>query len=94
MITEKMTFEGKTISLDGGSFYECHFKGCTLIFNGVLPVTMDACSFDDCKWQFSGPAQNTIGFMQALYAGGAKDLIENTFLNIRGKKVGPGPMLH
>lgn len=94
MIAEKTTFEGKTIVLDGGSFYVCQFKGCTLIFNGVLPVTMDGCSFDNCKWQFSGPAQNTIGFMQALYTGGAKDLIENTFQNIRGKKAGSGPMLH
>ena len=94
MITEKMTFEGKTIVLDGGSFYACYFKSCTLNFNGVLPVAMHECSFDDCKWQFSGPAQNTIVFMQALYAGGAKDLIENTFQNIRGETVEQGPTLH
>ena len=95
MIAEKMTLEGKTIILDGGSFYACQFKGCTLIFNGVLPVVMERCSFDgDCKWQFSGPAQNTIVFMQALYAGGAKDLIENTFRNIRGESVEQGPTLH
>ncbi len=94
MITEKMAFEDKTIVLDGGSFYECHFKGCTLIFNGVLPVTMDACSFDDCKWQFSGPVNNTIVFMQALYASGAKELLENVFQVIRGEKIEHGPTLH
>ncbi len=94
MITEKMTFESKTIVLDGSSFYTCQFKGCTLIFNGVLPVTMDGCSFDNCIWQFSGPAQNTIQFMQALYAVGGKDLIENTFRNIRGENIEHGPTLH
>ena len=94
MITEKMTFEGKTIVLDGGSFYTCQFKGCTLIFNGILPVTMDTCSFDNCNWQFSGPAQNTITFMQAFYASGGKDLIENTFRAIRGEDIEHGPTLH
>ena len=94
MIAEEMAFEGKTIVLDGGSFYACQFKNSTLIFNGVLPVAMDGCSFDNCKWQFSGPAQHTIGFMQALYAGGAKDLIENTFRIIRGDNIEDGPALH
>ncbi len=94
MIAEKMAFEDKTIVLDGGSFYACKFKNCTLIFSGVLSVTMDGCSFDDCEWQFSGSAENTIRFMQALYAGGAKELIENTFRNIRGEDIEPGPTLH
>ena len=94
MIAEKLTFEDKSIVLDGGSFYSCQFKGCTLIFNAVLPVTLDGCSFDDCIWKFSGAAQNTVGFMQALYAGGAKDLIENTFRKIRGETVEQGPTLH
>ena len=94
MITEKMAFEGKTIVLDGSSFYECQFKGCTLIFNGVLPVTIDACSCDGCKWQFSGPAQNTIAFMQALYASGIKELLEDIIRVIRGENVEHGPVLH
>ncbi len=94
MIAENMTFEDKIIVLDGGSFYTCKFKGCTLKFSAVLPVIIDGCSFENCKWQFSGPAQNTIAFMQALYAGGAKDLIENTFRNIRSENVEQGPTLH
>ncbi len=94
MIAEEMTFEGKTVVLDGGSYYACQFKNCTLIFNGVLPVTMDKCSFDNCNWQFSGPAQNTIGFMRGLYTGGAKDLIENIFRNIRGENIENEPALH
>ena len=94
MIAENMTFTGKTIALDGSSFYACDFTDCTLIYNGLLPVTMDGCSFDDCNWQFSGAASNTVGFMKALYAGGAKDLIEATFQNIRGKTPGRGPLLH
>ncbi len=94
MIAEKMAFEGKNIVLDGGSFYACQFNRCKLIYNGMMAVTFDECSFDNCEWQFAGPALNTIGFMQALYAVGAKDLIENTFQNIRGETVEQGPALH
>ncbi len=94
MIAEEMVFEGKTIVLDGGSFYACQFNRCKLIYNGMMPVTMDKCSFDNCEWQFAGPALNTIGFMQALYTGGAKDLIENIFRTIRGENVEQGLSLH
>ena len=94
MIAEKMAFEGKKIVLDGGSFYACQFKSCTLIYNGMMPVTMDGCSFDNCEWQFAGPALNTFNFMQALYVSGAKDLIENIFRNVRGENVEQGPILH
>ena len=93
MIAEETVFEGKTIALDGGSFYACEFKSCTLIFSGLLPVVMDGCSFDNCKWQFSGPAQQTTAFMGSLYAGGAKDLIENLFREIRGENVEQEPVL-
>lgn len=93
MIAEKMAFEGKKIVIDGGSFYTCQFKSCTLIYNGMMPVTMDGCSFDDCNWEFGGSALNTLVFMKALYKSGAKDMIENAFRNIRGEKVERGPAL-
>ena len=93
MIADKMKFKGKKIVLDGGSFYHCKFDGCILVFSGLLPVTLDNNSFNNCSWEFSGPASDTIAFMTALYASGAKDLIENTLQNIRGQKAGPGPTL-
>ena len=94
MIAEDRTFKGRKISIDGGSFHSCTFEKCTLVFSGYLPVTLDGCNFDDCKWEFTGPAMNTIGFMKALYAVGATQLIENTFGQIRGKEAGSGPTLH
>ncbi len=93
MIAEKKTFKGRTISLDGGSFYSCKFDGCNLVFGGYLPVTLEGSSFNNCEWSFTGPALNTMGFMKALYAAGATDLIENTYRQIRGEEPG-GPILH
>ena len=93
MIADNITFKGKKIVLDGGSFYNCEFDRCILVFNGLLPVTLEGCSFNDCSWEFRGPAANTLGFMKALYQGGATDLIENTLQGIRGKPTGQGPTL-
>ena len=93
MIAENAVFKGRKITIDGGSFYSCQFVGCTLVFSGLMPPTLEGCNFNACSWQFSGPASNTIAFMTALYAGGAEDVIENTFRNIRGQKAGPGPTL-
>ncbi len=93
MIADNTTFKGKSVILDGGSFYNCEFDGCILVFNGLLPVTLEGCSFNNCSWEFSGPARNTVNFMKALYESGATDLIENTFQDIRGEPTGRGPTL-
>ncbi len=93
MIAENTTFKGRKINIDGGSFYSCQFDGCTLVFSGLMPATLDDCDFNNCSWEFNGPASNTIVFMKAFYAGGGKELIENIFQNIRGQSTGPGPTL-
>ena len=93
MIAENATFKGRKINIDGGSFYSCQFDGCTLVFSGLMPATLEGCNFKNCFWKFSGPASNTIAFMTALYSSGAADVIESTLENIRGKKGDPGPTL-
>ena len=93
MIAENAVFKGRKITIDGGSFYSCKFDGCTLVYSGLMPATLEDCNFNACSWEFSGPALNTISFMTALYAGGGKILIENTLQKIRGETAGPGPTL-
>ena len=94
MIVEKQTFKARKISLDGGEFYSCTFDKCNLVFSGYLHVTLEDCTFKDCKWTFAGPAENTTEFMRGLYEQGAKNLIENIFRTIQGQQPGPGPTLH
>jgi hypothetical protein len=85
LFARKQKFENVTIFLDGSSFVECTFDNCTLIYSGLLPVALDTSSFNNCRWEFSGAAQNTVGLMAALYGSGEQELIEATFDNIRGK---------
>ena len=85
MFARKQKFENVTIFLDGSSFIECTFENCTLIYSGLLPAALNTSSFKNCRWEFSGAAQNTVGFMADLYRAGAQELIEATFDNIRGK---------
>jgi hypothetical protein len=91
MIARNQTFENITISLDGGSFYECTFSGCRLQFSGLLPVVLIGGAFKDCTWEFTGAATTTVLFMTALYKAGARDLIEGTFSTIRGEQT-TGPI--
>ncbi len=84
MIAKGQTFTNTKIALDGANFDSCKFDRCVLVYSGLLPVTLQSNSFVDCRWEFSGPAANTVGFMQALYNGGAKELIERTLDAIRG----------
>lgn len=61
------------------------------MYGGTGPVSLVGCTFRDVSWAFVGPAQNTLHFMAALYQGGAKDLIENTFNLIRQGKIAKQP---
>ncbi len=94
MIARGQIIKDTRICLDGASFYECRFQRCRLIFSGLLPVTLEGCTFDNCSWEFSGPAQNTLSFMTMLYTQGAKDLIESTFAHIKGAKADPEGKKH
>jgi len=88
MIARDESFNDMTICLDGATFIGCKFDRCRLTFSGVLAVNLEKNEFNECIWEFSGPAQNTIGFMTLLYSGGAKELIESTFKNIQTGTIG------
>lgn len=83
MIAIGQHFKGVKISLDGGTFKDCQFESCVLLYSGLLPVTLTGNSFKGCAWEFAGAARNTVDFMRALYVGGGKDLIEANISAIR-----------
>lgn len=88
MLASKQEFKEMAIHLDGSSFEYCNFEGCTLIFNGVMPPYLKGNSFKDCKWEFAGNADMTLGYIAALYHGGMKDFVEQTFDSIRRSSPG------
>src|SRR3990172_11054774 len=82
---ENIVFENRSVSLDGESFYRCIFRRCLMKFSAIVPVTMLGCEFDNCEWAFDGPASLAMNFLSQLYqeGEGGKNLVENTFENIR-----------
>jgi hypothetical protein len=87
MIAYDQTYTDAKIHLDGASFYRCRFERCEIVINGYAGCHLVEPLFVDCTWTVSGPAQNTLQLLSALYAVGATALIEATFDGIRGKKV-------
>ena len=80
------TYEGGTVQLDNNEFIRCKFQKCRLVFGGTGPVSMVECEFIEVSWEFTGPAQNTLVFLRAMYHGmgdGGEKLVESTFDNIR-----------
>lgn len=69
--------------LDGNEFLDCTFENAELVFGARGPVGLSGCQFINCRWTFDGPAADTLSFLSALYRGGARDLVESTFMNIK-----------
>ncbi len=76
----------KQITLDGNRFVDCEISNCVLVYKGgVLPVLRD-CQINDCQWNFSDQAANTLQFMAAMYNGmgmGGMEIVDQTIINIR-----------
>jgi hypothetical protein len=85
MIAENQTFTGKRIQLDGSSFTNCRFNECRLVFNGLVGFELVGSHFQDCRYDFEGPARETIQFMRSIYhtGGDSAALIERIFEDIR-----------
>jgi hypothetical protein len=91
------TLQDETVQLDGHEFIRCKFVRCVLVYSGGRPPKITGCSFDAAtRFQFSGAAGDTIGFMIGMYHGGFKALIEKTFDSIRNNThvTGGGGAIH
>jgi hypothetical protein len=92
MIAYDQTFKDAMVYLDGSSFYRCRFERCTIVVTGYTGCQLVDPQFVDCKWTVSGPAQNTLTLLAALYRAGARDLVEATFDTLRGKPGATTPL--
>ena len=87
---ENESYKNESIQLDGKSFKKCTFFRCRLQYAGQAAVKLANNSIEESSWEFIDAAQRTIGFMADLYRGGMKEVIEDTFENIRQGK----PIIH
>ena len=92
MKIQNQIFDSEEIHLDFHHFVGCEFKRCKLIFHGFQPPRLENCKFEEINWHFSSAAGQTLNFIAALYHGGAKDLIERTFENIRTGRPPQAPL--
>lgn len=85
-IAYDQVFADTKVFLDGVSFHCCRFNRCESISSGLLGCNLVDPRFVDCRWTATGPAQNAMQLLTALYTAGAVDLIEATLSEIHGKK--------
>jgi hypothetical protein len=78
---ENVAFTDSDVELD--EFIKCKFTNCNLDYRGGKVPMIRECSFDRPRISLADAAENTLGFMYALYHGGFKIIIEATFDNIR-----------
>lgn len=71
MVIKNYTFEAEPVLMDFHDFRHCTFRKCRLIFCGYSAVTVDSCRFEDCRWEFGGPALATLQFLANLHQNGS-----------------------
>jgi hypothetical protein len=86
---EGESFADETVVLDYTSYRNCTFENCAIVFHGHGSIGLVDCEFDNCDWVFNDAAANTLQFMATMYqhGGGADQIIEQTFDNIREGRV-------
>ena len=77
------TFENERITIDGDTFTGCTIRNCVLVFAASQPFTFNSNTLSDSRVEFVGGAGATLQIMKNLYHGGFRDLVEQTFENIR-----------
>ncbi len=87
------TFENSDVEMDGHEYFDCTFHNCKLIYRGGTPPSMAGCNVHDSRFDFKGAAAATIVFMNAMYNGGFKAVIDEMFDNIRKPSPGANPII-
>ncbi|CAN5662460.1 hypothetical protein BH23GEM6_BH23GEM6_26510 [soil metagenome] len=77
------SFSGQQITLDGQTFIDCRFVGCTLVLLGSDRVSVEGCTFEGCRWAVAGFAGNTIETLRELSdIAGVAEVIRHTFADV------------
>jgi hypothetical protein len=62
------TFGAERVILDGGTFVDCAFEGSTLVYFGGKIPEINRCRLTNVKFEFEGPAKNTVELLRWLMA--------------------------
>ncbi len=76
-------FADERVVVDGEEYETCTFKGCRLVFTGgAVPMFYD-CAFPDSRFELTGAALSTIGFLTAMWTIGNEAFVNGLFDAIR-----------
>jgi hypothetical protein len=85
------SYRGQQITLDGQTFIDCRFVGCTLVLLGSDRVSVEGCTFESCRWAVAGFAGNTIETLRELSnIEGVAEVIRHTFADVFDPGAGDG----
>lgn len=84
------TFRQQRVVVDGNAYFNCVFEDCRIVFCGTAGAVFHRPKMRNCGFELEGAADRTMQYFTMLYAGGAKDLVEEVFAAVRGQH-GRGP---
>jgi hypothetical protein len=79
-------FGAEIIDMDGKDFVGCIFRGSILRYKGIAPVRLEHIECHDVRWVMDVPASSAFNLLGAMYVSGSdelRQLVENTFANIK-----------
>jgi hypothetical protein len=78
------TFTEETVLIDEGSFEQCRFVACTIVYSGGV-VSLKDNEFDSCTWTLDGAAARTVKFLELVYGLGesGRGLVDRSFESIK-----------
>jgi len=82
----KQKFDNVSVNIDGNEYNNCEFVNCTMVYAGIELPNLVNDNFQDVSWKLTGPAENTLRFLYAVYNGmgeGGRKIVEETFENIK-----------
>ena len=64
------TFRDQQVRLDSGTYENCLFENCLIIFSGLGEPSLTSCDFRNTQWALEDAAVDTLEFLRVLYRSG------------------------
>jgi hypothetical protein len=87
------TFLKSTVEIDGKFFKNCKLLQSTLVYRGGDLPSFVGCEIGNCTFKFEDSALRTLRFLNSMYGGGMKDVVDD-FIKAIKQPSGPPTSLH
>jgi hypothetical protein len=79
-------YNHETVQLDGGTFADCEFRACRLVYAGGELPTFERCKFEDCEWRQDDAAARTLAHLKLIWSVGGKATVQALIKDITGAR--------